>query len=122
MSPGGEAREKRRFDRIPAQHMVCFAQLQGGMPKEPMNGLGRTLDVCAGGARLETNQPLTIGEHLQLEIAVGSQIVHVDATVVHVAASESEMVAAGLSFDRVPPTDRATLTALGFREAAPVGR
>jgi hypothetical protein len=118
MSPDADAKEKRRFDRIPAQHMVCFAQLQRGMPKEPMSGLGRTLDVCAGGARLETDRLLEVGEHLQLEIAVGSQIVHVDATVVHVAASASEMVAAGLSFDRVPPPDRATLSALGFREPA----
>jgi PilZ domain len=120
MGADEEAREKRRFDRIPAQHMVCFAQLQGGMPKEPMSGLGRTLDVCAGGARLETDRTLSVGEHLQLEIAVGSQIVHVDATVVHVATSASEMVAAGLSFDRVPPPDRATLSALGFRHQ-PVG-
>jgi hypothetical protein len=117
MSANTAAQDRRQFDRVPAQHIACFAQLQRGMPKEPMSGLGRTLDVCAGGACLETDRPLEVGERLQLEIAVGSQIVHVDATVVHVGASPARMVAAGLSFDRVPPSDRATLSALGFRSA-----
>lgn len=114
MSNSSGVQDKRRFHRIAAQHIVSFAPLSGGLPKEPMNGLGRTLDVGAGGARLETDRLLEIGEHLVLEIALGSQIIHAEATVVHVASTERDMVAAGLVFDRVPAPDRETLTALGF--------
>ena len=106
--------EKRRFGRIPVQHIVSFAELSRGLPKEPVTGLGRTLDVGAGGALVETDQPLVIGEQIQLEIAVGSQIVQADATVVHVTPGEQEMVAAGVSFDRMHAQHRETLMALGF--------
>lgn len=114
MSPSLGVRDKRRFHRIAAQHIVSFAPLSRGLLKEPMIGLGRTLDVGAGGARLETNRPLEVGERLALEIAMGSQIIHAEATVVHVTSTESDMVAAGLAFDSIPASDRETLTALGF--------
>ncbi len=107
-------REKRRFDRIPAHHIVAFSQLAGGLPVEPVSSLGRTLDFGAGGARLETNRPLSVGWHLQLEIALGSQIVRLDATVVHVEPTRSQMTEAGLVFDRIPQDERETLRALGF--------
>ncbi|MCZ6726943.1 MAG: PilZ domain-containing protein [Acidobacteria bacterium] len=107
-------KDKRRFVRVGVRHIVSFAHLSDGLPKEPMSGLGRTLDVGAGGARLETDRPLEIGEHLVLEIALGSQIVHAEATVVHVSSTTPDMVAAGLAFDRIPAPDRETLTALGF--------
>lgn len=116
MDSPAKRREKRRFDRIPAHHIVSFSHLVGGLPTEPMSGLGRTLDFGAGGARLETNRPLEIGEHLHLEIALGSQIVRLDATVIHVRDTPSHMIAAGLVFDRVPRTERETLRALGFSE------
>ncbi len=106
--------EKRRFGRVPVQHIVSFAELSHGLPKEPVTGLGRTLDVGAGGALVETDQPLEIGEQIQLEIALGSQIVQADATVVHVMPAEQNMVAAGVSFDRMPAQHRETLMALGF--------
>jgi hypothetical protein len=109
-----EPREKRRFERVPAHHIVSFAQLTRGFPSEPVSGMGRTLDFGAGGARLETNRSLAIGEQLQLEIALGSQIVRLEATVVHVEATPSQMTAAGLVFDRIPQTGRETLRALGF--------
>ncbi len=114
MNSPAELREKRRFDRIPAQHIVCFSPLLRGWATDPVGSLGRTLDFGAGGAKLETDRPLEIGEHLQMEIALGSQIVRLEATVVHVEPTQSQMIEAGLAFDRVPHTERETLSALGY--------
>ena len=107
-------REKRRFERIPARNLVSFAYLTPEVRPEPTEGLARTLDVCAGGARLETDRSLKIGERLHLEIALGSMIVRAEATVIHVAKGLDSMIQAGLSFDRIPPPDRETLIALGY--------
>lgn len=81
---------------------------------EPLARLGRTLDVSAGGARLESDRELSIGELLSVEIAFGSQIVHAEARVVHVSPPDDELAGAGVVFDRVPAPDRETLSALGY--------
>jgi len=106
--------EKRQSDRVPAQHMVSFAYTAEGMKLEPTSGLGRTLDVSGGGALVETSRPLEIGQHLALDIAMGSQIVRVEATVVHITPTDPQMIAAGVAFDEIPPSDRETMVALGF--------
>ncbi len=106
--------EKRRFPRVPAQHILSFARMISGVPAEPLTSLARTLDIGAGGLRLESDRALTIGDQLHLELALGSQIVHAEATVVHQRPVQNELVEAGLMFDRVPASDRETLTALGF--------
>jgi len=107
-------REKRRFERIPAHNLVSFAYLTQEVRTGPVDGLGRTLDVCAGGARVETDRQLRIGERLHLEIALGSMIVRAEATVIHVGTTDDSMTEAGVVFDRIPPPDRETLTALGY--------
>lgn len=111
-------REKRRFARVPARNLVAFAyltpELRPEVRKAPTEGLGRTLDVCAGGTRLETNRELKIGDRLQLDIALGSMIVKAEATVIHVEVGDDAMTQAGLVFDRIPAPDRETLTALGY--------
>ncbi len=114
MSRATVPQEKRRFERVSAQHMVSFAHLVSGAPIEPVSRLGRTLDLGAGGIRLETDSALRVGDQLLLEIAVGSQIVHAEATVVHLPPTASDLIAAGIAFDRVPDDDRETLTALGY--------
>lgn len=112
MGTQSSQREKRRFERVHARNLVSFAHLTPRPHPGPIDGLGRTLDVGAGGARLETDRPLVIGERLDLAIALGSTIVHAEATVVHVATSDSAMVQAGLAFDRIPAPDRESLLAL----------
>ena len=107
-------REKRRFERIPARNLVSFAYLAPERQEEQPDGLARTLDVCAGGARVETDSALEVGERLRLEIALGSMIVRAEATVIHVGISADSMTEAGVVFDRIPAPDRETLTALGY--------
>ncbi len=114
MSPDTAQRQKRRFERIPARNLVSFVHQTPEAEGEPTDGLARTLDVSAGGARVETDRQLKIGDRLHLEIALGSMIVNAEAIVVHVAPGRDSMIEAGVSFDRIPPSDRETLIALGY--------
>jgi hypothetical protein len=99
----------RRSPRFPARHLVSFSRTRFGELVEPMVHLARTVDLSAGGARLETDSALAAGDHLTLQIAVGNQIVEVSATVVHVRPLDTDLYATGVEFDRLSDEERAAL-------------
>lgn len=96
----------RRNARHPAHHLVSFSRTRFGDFVEPATHLARTVDVSAGGARLETDSPLQAGDRLSLQIAVGNDIVEVTATVVHVRPVAESLYATGIEFDPSSDAER----------------
>ncbi len=103
----------RRTQRTPVHHLVSFSRTRFGELVEPVVHLGRTVNLSAGGAGLETDSPLHAGDRLRLQIAVGNQIVEVTATVVHARPLDDSLYATGVEFEALDDQGRATL--LGSR-------
>jgi glutathione synthase/RimK-type ligase-like ATP-grasp enzyme len=71
------------------------------------NGAGRVRVIALGGAYIESDQPLTVGDSLLLEIRNGLRKIQAAAVVRNVTA-----VGAGVEFVHIKPRDRELLRRL----------
>jgi c-di-GMP-binding flagellar brake protein YcgR len=71
------------------------------------NGAGRVRVLALGGAYLESDQPLAVGDSLQIEIRNGLRKIQASAVVRNVTAT-----GAGVEFVHIKPRDRELLRRL----------
>jgi c-di-GMP-binding flagellar brake protein YcgR len=100
--------ERRRWARIRAEHLVSYAHFdEQGEPDE--RGIARTLDLSEGGMVLEMTRPADVGEHLQVKMVTGNQILKAAAAVVHSDRLPGDRWRVGVRFTEIPEEDLITI-------------
>jgi hypothetical protein len=84
--------DKRRFPRVQSMNMVA-----------EKGRLFRTLDLSREGMLLEMDIPAAIGSRLQVDLAIGEEILEVVGEVKRHVSQGNGRVAVGILFDRLPP-------------------
>jgi hypothetical protein len=84
--------DKRRFPRISSMNMVA-----------DKGRLFRTLDLSREGMLLEMDIPAPIGSRLQVDLALGEEILEVVGEVKRHVAQGNGRIAVGILFDRLSP-------------------
>lgn len=101
----GKTIDRRRSPRVESIHLVTFEAEGAASAVE----VGRTLDVSAVGARVETPTAVPVGQDLHLDIAVGDRIVRTAGRVVHAERAPDDRWQIGIELVRLTPADRAAL-------------
>jgi len=101
-----EAREeeRRRYPRYDAVPEITYCY---GFYNEPVEA--RTLELSLGGARIQTDLPLLVGETLEVNISVGEEEIDVVGKVVHTQRVSDSAFLVGLSFDGISETKKRVL-------------
>jgi hypothetical protein len=68
-------RERRRFKRIPIEHLVAFSCYNSGEKMPFDHSMGKALNVGEGGLMLLVYKPVALGTVLDIEIGIGDEIV-----------------------------------------------
>jgi len=68
-------RERRRFKRISAEHLIAFSCFHRGEDIPFDHSMGKTVDVGEGGLMLYVYKGLRMGTLLDIEIGIGDEIV-----------------------------------------------
>lgn len=84
--------DKRRFPRIDSLHIVA-----------EKGKVFRTLDLSRDGMLLEMDIPAAIGTHLDLDLALGEEILAVRGEVVRHIPQDNGKTAVGIRFSRLTP-------------------
>ncbi len=99
--------EQRKFRRHEARHLLDYLIIDGdGNPGT--YSMGRTLDVCVDGLRLETIQPLHTDTRLRITVGVEGNLIDLEGRTTHSSPSENRYIS-GVSFLRVSKDGRRTL-------------
>lgn len=96
--------DRRRDPRVRSMHLVSYEAHAVDPTASPLT-VGRTLDVSATGLRVETALMLGLGQELDLEIAVGEQVVEAKGRVVHAAEAGGSTFVTGVEFTDIAPED-----------------
>ncbi|GIW73189.1 MAG: hypothetical protein KatS3mg102_2731 [Planctomycetota bacterium] len=89
--------EKRKSDRVPAVHLVSFAEF--GEPQQlEVLGLGATRNLSEGGVLIEAATPLPVGSEAALRLIVDGELVECRGRVVRVRV-EGESCEMAFAFD-----------------------
>ena len=86
------ADDKRRFPRLRSLNIVA-----------EKGRVFRTLDLSREGMLLEMDVPAAMGTRLQLDLAVGDDIIDVGGEVMRHVAQDNGRVAVGIRFSRLSP-------------------
>jgi len=87
-------KERRRFLRKEILSFVFYSS-----PEEPIEGMGRTLNLSRGGALIELVKKLETSLALELDIAIEEVIYHVKGKVVW-TKNEGDKYLVGVAFDK----------------------
>jgi len=93
--------ERRRYPRVESLNLVSVGEVQ-----ESLVGVARTLVVSEGGALLEMTQPYPVHTVFRLDLALGGELLSVQAEVRDVAAGDDGMYQVGVRFTDLEPADR----------------
>lgn len=100
--------EKRKYTRRDALHLLDYTVIDGdGNPGS--YSMGRTLDVCIDGLRLETTTPLHTDTKLRLTVGFQDQLIDVEGKTTHTSPYNDRYIA-GVSFSRVSKNGRRFLS------------
>jgi hypothetical protein len=93
--------ERRSCPRVGASHPVlCFTDIY------PRPKGASTLDLSLGGTRIETPHDLTMGESLEITIAIRPQSITCRGKAIYVTRPENGRVRAGIKFEGLSEYDR----------------
>lgn len=99
--------EKRKYIRHDAQHLLDYTIIDdNGNPGR--YSMGRTLDVCLDGLKLETAQPMHTDTRVMLTIEVNDNLIDVEGRTTH-TSPQSDRFISGVSFSRVSKNGRRLL-------------
>jgi c-di-GMP-binding flagellar brake protein YcgR len=93
--------ERRSHPRVQVSHPVLYSSNNHPRPK-----VASTLDLSAGGIRIETPYNLMVGETLKLSVAIHPQVIECKGEVVHVLWLDGETLKAGVRFEELSKLDR----------------
>jgi len=102
--------ERRRYPRYDAVPEITYSY---GFYNEPINA--KTRELSLGGARIETDLPLLIGETVEVNISVDEEEIDVVAKVIHTHQASNQTFVVGLSFENISDVKRRVLNHF-FRE------
>lgn len=94
------ATEQRTTPRISKLSFISFVKKEGDEQKCPIS-LGRTLNISTTGLGIEIFQEIAPGSTMEMEIALGDEIIPVRGRVVHGSEPESGCWHLGIEFDQV---------------------
>ena len=97
--------ERRQHPRVDSIQLVSLGDLDEGTPV----GVARTLTISRSGALLEMARPYPIHTVFQLDLALGSEVLSIQAEVRHIQARDDETYRLGIRFIRLGPQDREVL-------------
>lgn len=89
--------EKRSSQRVRSLNLVSLSKFSEAGYVE-LAELGRTLDVSAGGIKLEAFEAIPVGTRTRLRIALRDDIIDVDGQVTYVQEAEEGRVITGIQF------------------------
>lgn len=100
--------EKRKYIRHDALHLLDYTVIDGdGNPGA--YSMGRTLDVCLDGLRLETTTPLHTDTRIRLTVGFEDQLIDVEGRTTHTSPQSDDRFISGVSFSRVSKNGRKLL-------------
>lgn len=108
--PGILEEERRRYPRYDPVREITYSY---GFYNEPVEA--KTLELSLGGARIETDLPLLVGESLEVNISIGEEEIDVVGKVIHTHRISDTTFIVGLSFESISETKRKVLNHF-FRE------
>jgi len=94
---------QRSAPRVNKLSFISFVSREGGEQSSPVS-LGRTLNISAAGVGIEIFREIATGSTMEMEIALGEEIIPVRGKVVHSHGLESGGHYLGIEFDR--PVER----------------
>lgn len=97
--------ERRQHPRVDSLHLVSLGDLDADTPI----GVARTLMISRGGALLEMAKPYPIHTVFQLDLALGSEVLSIQAEVRHIQALDDGTYRLGIRFIRLEPQDQEVL-------------
>lgn len=89
-----EKRRRPRYDSLNLLSYVCIDS-EG---KEWKQGMGRTLNVNEGGAKLETHEPIETQYVVLLAIGIGEELVDIRGRVIYCNRGDSGWFESGIEF------------------------
>ena len=90
--------DKRRFPRLRSLNIVA-----------EKGRIFRTLDLSREGMLLEMDTPAALGTRVQLDLAVGDDIIDVSGEVMRHVHQENGRIAVGIRFSRMAPRSERAL-------------
>ena len=100
--------ERRRWPRVPAEHLVSYTSYDEGGDPEDM-GTARTLDLGEGGILLEMTRPARPGFPVEIKMVSGEHIIRARGRVVHSQAISRNRWRVGVSFSEITQSDLVTI-------------
>jgi len=97
--------ERRQHPRVDSIHLVSLGDLDEDTPI----GVARTLMISQGGALLEMAKPYPIHTVFQLDLALGAEVLSIQAEVRHIQARDDGTYRLGIRFIRLEPQDQELL-------------
>jgi hypothetical protein len=103
-----EKRDKRRFIRYDALHLLDFLELdeEGNFGTYSM---GRTIDVSLDGLKLETNYPIEPNSRILVTVGIEDDLIDLEGKAIHSSPKEGRHVA-GITFVRITKEGRRILS------------
>jgi hypothetical protein len=86
------ANEKRRFPRIQALNIVA-----------EKGRVFRTLDLSREGMLVEMDVPTAVGTRIQLDLALGEEVLEVTGQVMRHVPQDNGRIGVGVQFERLTP-------------------
>ena len=97
-------REKRASSRIRSLHLTSYIPKKDER-QEYIVSIARTLDVSAGGAKIETHRQLDKGMQLELDIAIDDKIISAEGEVVYSEEIDDGLFGTGIAFISIDEED-----------------
>jgi len=96
--------EKRRFIRRESLHLLDYIVVYSNGIRGRYS-MGRTMNVCENGIKLETNQPLAIGDTLIVTVGLEEDLVDLQGEVTY-SRPESGRFITGVEFSEISDNGR----------------
>ncbi len=101
---------KRSTPRVNKLSFISFVSREGGEQSSPVS-MGRTLNISTAGLGIEIFTEILVGEVMEMEVALGDEIIPLRGRVVHSHGLESGGFYVGIEFDH--PEERLAGVTLG---------
>jgi hypothetical protein len=108
-----EQREKRRFPRVPAEHVVLVKKLGD----EELEEFAKTMTVGLGGCMFVSDSSLGVGSGIEILMSVKGKVVQTQARVVYETPKSEREIHIGVEFLQLRQDDIRVLEAF-FAEQA----
>ena len=92
--------ERRNFPRIRSLNLLSYFAKDGKTQKSPIS-MARTLDISAGGTKLEVYEILDLESLVEMEIAIKDTIFSIQGKVIYSEDLSNGKYAAGIEFSEI---------------------